>query len=86
VDTINASEAIDRLISRRASQDRRPDPDEEDPLWKASVRAHNRRIREENRAAWHDYFCRLAACLRARAEECERRARDLCQDEGRPGA
>jgi hypothetical protein len=38
-DTVDAD--LDRLISRRASQDRRPDPDEQEEIWKASVRAHN---------------------------------------------
>jgi hypothetical protein len=50
VDTVDAE--LDRLISKRASHDRRPDPDEEHDLWKASVRAHNERVREENRQAW----------------------------------
>jgi hypothetical protein len=44
-----------RLISQRASEDRRPDPDEQEELWKASVRAHHARIREENRQAWCEY-------------------------------
>jgi hypothetical protein len=43
---------LDRLISKRASQDTRPDPDEKEELWKASVRAHNAGRREEMRAAW----------------------------------
>lgn len=46
---------LDRLISRRASQDRRPDPDEQEELWKASVRAHNARREAENAAAWLRY-------------------------------
>jgi len=50
VDTVDAE--LDRLISKRASQDMRPDPDEQEEIWKASVRAHNQRIQEENRAAW----------------------------------
>ena len=37
-DTVDAE--LDRLISKRASQDRRPDPDEREELWKASVRAY----------------------------------------------
>jgi type II secretory ATPase GspE/PulE/Tfp pilus assembly ATPase PilB-like protein len=52
-DTVDAD--LDRLISRRASQDRRPDPDEQEEIWKASVRAHNDRQREEIRAAWCEY-------------------------------
>ena len=42
---------LDRLISKRASQDRRPDPDEQEELWKASVRRYTARRREEMRAA-----------------------------------
>jgi len=63
-DTVDAE--LDKLISRRASQDPRPDPDEEHDLW-----------REENRIAWCDYFGRLAGSLRARAEEYDQRAEAL---------
>jgi len=62
-------EELDRLISRRASQDHREDPDEQEEIWKASVRAHNRRIQEENRAAWCEYHRLQAARLRANLEE-----------------
>jgi hypothetical protein len=74
-DTIDAE--LDRLISKRASQDRRPDPDEQEELWKESVRRYNARRREENRREWCGYFERLAACLRARAEEYDHRAQML---------
>ena len=63
---------LNRLIERRSTQE--TDPDERDELWKASVAAYNARKREENRLAWCDYFKRLAAYLRARAEEYDRRA------------
>ena len=43
---------LDRLISKRASQEMRPDPDEQEELWKASVRAYNARHQDEMRAAW----------------------------------
>jgi len=56
---------LDRLISRRASQDRRPDPEEQEELWKASVRAHNSRRAAENRAAWCEHHQAQAARLRA---------------------
>ncbi len=46
---------LDRLISRRASQDTRPDPDETEPGYVESVRAHNARRSEEMRAAWCEY-------------------------------
>jgi hypothetical protein len=72
---------LDRLISKRASQDRRPDRDENEELWKASVRAHNASRREEMRVAWATFHEGQAERLRramepliafheARAEEC----------------
>jgi hypothetical protein len=77
-DTVNAE--LERLISRRASQDR-PDPDEQSALWKASVRAHNARRREELRAAWCEYHQRQAerhrAILEALIAEHEAKARKL---------
>jgi hypothetical protein len=48
-DTIDIE--LGRLISKRASQDQRPDPDEQEELWKASVRRYTARRREEMRAA-----------------------------------
>ncbi len=49
----NAVDAdLDRLISRRASQDRTPDPDELEAGYQESVRRFNARRREENRRAW----------------------------------
>jgi hypothetical protein len=76
---------LDRLISRRASQDRRPDPDEREELWKESVRRYNARRREENRRAWCEYFGRIAASLRSRAEEYDYRAKALLEDRGEGG-
>jgi hypothetical protein len=46
---------LDQLISKRASQDRRPDPEEQEEAWKASVRAYAARRREERRVAWTSY-------------------------------
>jgi hypothetical protein len=62
-DTVDAE--LDRLISKRASQERRPDPDEQEELWKESVRAYTARRREEMRAAWCEYHQGQAARLRA---------------------
>ena len=50
MDTVDLE--LDRLISRRASQDRRQDPDELEPGYVESVRRFNARVRAENRAAW----------------------------------
>jgi hypothetical protein len=61
-DTVDAE--LDRLISKRASQDRRPDPDEQEELWKASVRRYNARLQEENRQAWCEHHQGQAARLR----------------------
>jgi hypothetical protein len=59
VDTVDAE--LDRLISRRASQDRRPDPDEREELWQRSVRAYKARRAEEMRAARVEYHRGQAA-------------------------
>jgi hypothetical protein len=55
---------LDRLISKRASQDQRPDPDEREESWKASVRRYNARLEEENRQAWCEHHRAQAARLR----------------------
>jgi hypothetical protein len=79
---IGRSEQVDReldaMIERRSRQ---KDPDEESELWQESVRRYNARKREEHRLAWCDYFERLAACLRARAEEYDQRAALLTNTE-----
>jgi len=56
---------LDRLISKRASQDRRPDHDEREELWQQSERTYNARRREEMRAAWCEYHRGQAARHRA---------------------
>ncbi len=61
-DAINAD--LDRLIARRASTDHGTTADEQEELWKMSVRAHNARIRDENREAWLDYHRGQAERLR----------------------
>jgi hypothetical protein len=57
-DTVDAE--LDRLICKRASQDRRPDPDEQEELWKASVRDYTVRRHEEMRAEWRRYHAEQA--------------------------
>jgi hypothetical protein len=52
--------------------------------WRVIELREEAREQEERRAAWHDHFCRLARCLRARAEEYDQRAQTLMEtDEGR---
>jgi len=66
VDTVDLE--LDRLISKRASQGRWPDQDEQEEIWKASVRRYNGRRREELRAAWCEHHQGQAARLRATLE------------------
>jgi hypothetical protein len=66
-DTVDVE--LDRLISKRASQDRTEDPDEREELWRESVRRHNERVREENRAAWCEYHQGQAERHRRTLEE-----------------
>ncbi len=46
---------LDRLISRRASEDRRPDPVELEPSYVASVRRYHAHRKAENEAEWLRY-------------------------------
>ncbi len=66
MDTVDLE--LDRLISRRASQDRRQDPDELEPGYVESVRRFNARVRAENRAAWSEYHRGQAERLRRNLE------------------
>ena len=59
--------------------------EEESDLWRESVRRYNARRRAENRLAWCQYFGRIAAALRSRAEEYDHRAQALQEDRGRVG-
>jgi hypothetical protein len=74
---------LDRLIERRSRQ---KDLEEESKAWQESVRRYNTRRREKNRLAWCDYFERLSACLRARAEEYDQRAQTLMETDQPKGA
>jgi len=85
-DTVDAE--LDRLISRRASQDK-PDPAEQSALWKASVQRHTAYRREELRAAWCEYHqlqaARHRAILEALVEHHERRAEELAKQTRQKG-
>jgi hypothetical protein len=52
-DTVDAE--LDRLISKRVSQDRRPDPDEREELWEQSVRAYEEKRLQVARLEWHAF-------------------------------
>ena len=79
-------EELDRLISKRASQDRRPDTDEQEERWKMSGADYSAARIEENRQAWREYHEGQAARHRAVLEDLiashEERARKLSAGEG----
>ncbi|MDP9476525.1 MAG: hypothetical protein M3R38_12730 [Actinomycetota bacterium] len=60
---------LDRLINRRASEDRRPDPTELDDGYVASVRRYNARRRAEARALWHAFHLEQAARIERTAAQ-----------------
>jgi hypothetical protein len=76
---------LDAMIERRARKGEE-DLEEQEELWKASVRAYAARRREENRLAWCDHFERLSAGLRARAEEYDHRAQMLIKEQPKGAA
>jgi len=81
-DSVDAE--LDRLISRRASQDRRPDPDEQEDLWADSVRRHHERRRRAVRAQWYGWHLDQAERHRRTLEELvvhhEAQAARLCEE------
>lgn len=58
----------DRLISKWASQDRRPDPDELDAGYMESVRAYEVKRRQAARLEWHLHHTAQAEKLRRTLE------------------
>ena len=58
---------LNRLIEKRST--REMDSDEQEELWKGSVRAYTARRREEMRAAWCEHHQGQAARLRVVLEE-----------------
>ena len=59
---------LDAMIERR-SRKGDVDPDEQEELWEASVRAYTARRREEMRAAWREHHQGQAARLKTVLEE-----------------
>jgi hypothetical protein len=80
-DTVNAE--IDRLISRRASEDTTSDPTTLEASYVESVRRHHEKIRQRNRWEWVRFFDRMAESHARIAQDYERRAEELCTDERR---
>jgi hypothetical protein len=57
-----AERQLDILIERRARQ---KDPDEENELWRESVRAYEEKRRQMARLEWHAFHCSQAERHRA---------------------
>ena len=62
METIDAE--LNRLISLRASEDLRPDRDEQEELWQESVRRYNARRRKELDLERYEYHRGQALRLR----------------------
>lgn len=58
---------LDRLIEKRAS--REPDPDEQEELWRASVRAYEEKRLQVARLEWHAFHCGQAERHRRTLEQ-----------------
>ena len=73
---------LDRLIERR-SRKGEVDPDEQEELWKESVRAYEEKRRQMARLEWHAFHCgqaeRHRATLRALIEHHEEQAAKLME-------
>jgi hypothetical protein len=71
VDTVEHAEMVekqlDTMIERRARKGD-VDPDEQEEIWKASVRAYTARRRQEMRAEWREHHQEQAERLRAALE------------------
>ena len=62
METVDAD--LGRLISKRTSQDRRPDPDELDPGYVESARRYQERMHATARVEWHLHHVSQAERLR----------------------
>ena len=76
-DSVDAD--LDRLISQRASQDKRSDPDELEPGYVESVRRHHAKVRERNRWEWVRFFDRMAESHARISEGYRERAQKLLE-------
>ena len=79
MDTVDLE--LDRLVSRRASEDTTPDPTMLEASYVESVRRHHEKIRQRNRWEWVRFFDRMAQSHARIAQDYERRAEELCADE-----
>lgn len=82
MDLARASDSIDALIDRRATQ--RDNANALSQLWQESERRHREKRRRENRALWYEFHCRLSDAHAAIAAEHEAKALALLAEPGGP--
>ena len=74
---------LTRMIEKRSRKE--PDPDEQEEVWKASVRAYNAARSKERRAQWYSHHMdqaeRLRHTMTALVEHHERQAMKLLEGE-----
>lgn len=78
MDLLRASDSIDALIERRATQRENANALEE--MYAESTRRHRERIRREHAAQWYEYEMLLAENHRQLSEEHEARALALLEE------
>ena len=78
MDLARASDELDRLIEKRAGE--RDAANFEEVAWKASVRRHHAKLRQQHRAEWFCYWSALADSLKASAEVYEAKAEALLEE------
>ena len=79
-----ASGRVDALMERRSAGRDKADATLEE-MWRASEHRHREKMRRENAALWFGYFSNLADSLRRSADEFDRRAAGLLEDDERTG-
>ncbi len=78
MDVAKASDQLDALIEKRAAG--RVEATASEMAWKASVRRHYERLRQQHRFEWFCYWSALADSLRRSAEVYDRKAERLLED------
>ncbi len=63
-----AERELERMVERRSPKGE-SDPEETEELWKESVRRHNAKRREANRAGWIDFHEKMIRIHTTLAEE-----------------
>jgi hypothetical protein len=80
LDTLAHTEIVEKELDafiQRRSRKGEMDRDEQEEIWKDSVRRFNARRREENRAAWCEHFERMKTLHWGLADEYDQKLKRL---------